>query len=70
MLSHNPHLQHAGRAGRGRKENRPLRLVVGFDGQQEVLECGHKQPVVRNIGGRTFAKRRRCYDCTREGSNG
>lgn len=51
----------------------PLRKVVGFVGMplsmgaylrtQELLECGHAQPPVRDAFGETAAGRRRCRGC-------
>ena len=41
----------------------PLRKVVGWDGEYEVLECGHKQRPVQDLAGPTNACRRRCKKC-------
>ena len=51
----------------------PLKKVVGFVGMpmsmaaylrtQELLECGHAQPPVRDAFGDTAAGRRRCRGC-------
>jgi hypothetical protein len=51
--------------------NRPWKLEDGreIDSWYEVLECGHEQRPVSDIYGETYAYRRRCRQCLREGKS-
>lgn len=70
MLTKHRALQSNGRARRGMKETRPLRVVVARANGIDLLECDHQVAEARGIGGPRFTTRRRCHQCPPRASSG